>query len=157
MRVVVSSAVLDLHARSAFQEFTQFNGFVGCAFCKALGETVWTPGGGYVRSYPYNSSSQTGHHEVRIHEDTKKSAYDAQRSGKPVNGVKDHSLFHLVPKFNIIENVAKDYMHGLVLGVVKMLVSLWFNLSHHNSTAALYIQDDKMYWEPFEVLEGIGV
>ena len=74
---------------------------------------------------------KTGHHEVRTHEDTKKSAYAAQRSGKPVDGVNDHSLFHLVPTFNIIENVAIDYMHGLVLGVVKMLVSLCFVSSHH--------------------------
>lgn len=32
-----------------------------------------------------------------------------------------------VPGFDIIKAVAVDYMHGTLLGVVKMLLQLWMN------------------------------
>ena len=36
-----------------------------------------------------------------------------------------------VPGFNIIRGIAIDYMHGTLLGVVKMLVNLWLDKQHH--------------------------
>lgn len=88
--------------------------------------------------------STTPKKKLETHKDTKKLAYDAQRSGKPANGVRGHSWFLFVPKFHIIENVAIDYMHRLVLGVVKMLVSLWFDSSHHKEAFNISKQIDKV-------------
>ena len=32
--------------------------------------------------------------------------------------------------FDVIRGVAPDYMHGVCIGIVKMLVGLWFDVSH---------------------------
>ena len=62
-------------------------------------------------------------------------AYDAHKSrleGKyaPVFGVKGYSWFMFVPGFDIIKGVAVDYMHCVLLGVTKMLMTLWFDKTH---------------------------
>lgn len=35
-----------------------------------------------------------------------------------------------IPGFDIIECVAVDYMHNVLLGVTKMLMGLWFEKAH---------------------------
>ena len=44
-------------------------------------------------------------------------------------GVKGFSALHGLKGFNIIRGVAVDYMHCVLLGVVKMLLHLWFDKS----------------------------
>lgn len=44
--------------------------------------------------------------------------------------MKGFSWFMFTPKFDIIRGCAIDYMHGTLLGVVKLLLSLWLNKSH---------------------------
>lgn len=36
----------------------------------------------------------------------------------------------MVPDYNILEGNAVDYMHGVLLGVTKMLLKLWFASEH---------------------------
>ena len=43
-----------------------------------------------------------------------------------------YSLLISIPGFDITRRVAIDYMHGTLLGVVKMLVNLWFDKQHHD-------------------------
>ena len=61
-------------------------------------------------------------------EATKKSAQKGIQNS--VNGVKGYSWFMFVPKFDIIRGVAIDYMHSTLLGVVKMLLTLWSDKSY---------------------------
>lgn len=76
--------------------------------------------------------SGNGLHELRTHEFFTKCGEDAEvkraSSGKvsPVLGVKGLSWFNYLPHFNIIRGVAIDYMHCVLLGVMKMFLSLWF-------------------------------
>lgn len=46
-------------------------------------------------------------------------------------GVKGYSPLHLLPYFDIIRCIPVDYMHCVLLGVVKQLSSLWFNSNNH--------------------------
>ena len=48
-----------------------------------------------------------------------------------VHGVKGFSPFHLMPSFDVIQCVPVDYMHCVMLGVVKKLASLWFKSTYH--------------------------
>ena len=54
-----------------------------------------------------------------------------------VYGVKRFSWFLFVPKFDMIRGVGKDYMHGALLGVVKLLHSLWLNKDYHKNPWSL--------------------
>lgn len=47
-----------------------------------------------------------------------------------VDGVKGYSPLHMISSFDVILCVPVDYMHGVLLGVVKKLACLWFDSSH---------------------------
>lgn len=49
-----------------------------------------------------------------------------------VFGVKGPSWLATVPSFNMIDGISADYMHGVLLGVTRMLLRLWFTSSHHS-------------------------
>ena len=48
-----------------------------------------------------------------------------------VYGVKGKCVFHLLSDFDVIENDPIDYMHCILLGVMRTLTSLWFDSKHH--------------------------
>jgi len=63
---------------------------------------------------------------------------------KSENGVKGFSWCVFIPKFDIIRGCAIDYMHGTLLGVVKMLLTLWLNNSHSKQPWSLSSQIAKL-------------
>ena len=46
-------------------------------------------------------------------------------------GVKGPSWLSTVPNFDLVQGVAVDYMHCVLLGVTRLLLRLWFTSSHH--------------------------
>ena len=45
--------------------------------------------------------------------------------------MKGRSILHNLPDFDIINNNPIDYMHCVLLGVMRTLVSLWFDSKNH--------------------------
>ena len=87
---------------------------------------------GHTHAYPFDESNlTTGPGELRSHAQTLKFAAEAAKETSQdgnhhtVKGVKGFSWFMFVPKFDVIRGVAIDYMHSTLLGVVKMLLTLW--------------------------------
>lgn len=66
-------------------------------------------------------------------------AKEAVNSGKPVNGVKGPCWLAALKYYDIMEGTAIDYMHCVLLGIVKMLLRLWFSKEH--STAPFNISN----------------
>ena len=130
IRAILLSACFDAPAKCMFQDFTQFNGLYGCGYCREKGETV-PSGNGHTRTYPFNLEQDSGHAPRRTHEETKRDAVDAHSQQRRVNGVNNNFSWGLVlPEFDVIRGVTVDYMHAVLLGVVKMLMSLWFLKAH---------------------------
>jgi hypothetical protein len=48
-----------------------------------------------------------------------------------VFGVKGFSILGQLKTFDPVWGCPVDYMHGITLGVMKLLMSLWFESSHH--------------------------
>ena len=46
-------------------------------------------------------------------------------------GVKGYSPLHLLPSFDTVKCVPVEYMHCVLIGVVKNMPKLWFNSSYH--------------------------
>ena len=49
------------------------------------------------------------------------------RAGKKVNDFNGESVFNYLPNFSFNNNIVTDYMHGILLGVTKKLLTLWFD------------------------------
>ena len=137
LHCILLLGTFDAPAKCLFQEFCQFNAFHGCPYCLSPGETVQTSSKGHTHAYPFDVRNlQTGHGEPRTHEQTLEFAAEATKKSaqkgiqNSVNGVKGYSWFMFVPKFDIIRGVAIDYMHSTLLGVVKMLLTLWSDKSY---------------------------
>ena len=53
--------------------------------------------------------------------------------GKPVNGIQRPCWLAALKCNDIIEGTAIDYMHCVLLGIVKMLLQLWFSKEHSSA------------------------
>ena len=51
------------------------------------------------------------------------------------------SMLLNIPNFIITKGIVPDYMHGVLLGVVKTLLFLWFEAAEHR----LYYQEYRKY------------
>ncbi len=75
---------------------------------------------------------------MRTHDVTMEFAESAETDGGPVMGVKGKAQMLSVPiRFDIIRGVAPDYMHSVCIGIMKMLVNLWFDVSHRNKVFSI--------------------
>ncbi|XP_053398926.1 uncharacterized protein LOC123537936 [Mercenaria mercenaria] len=139
LRGVLLNVVCDAPARCLVQNFTQFNGFFGCAFCQEKGKSVKTSERGSMMSFPYDCNSESGHASVRKHSESVKQARDAEVAGKSQYGVKGVTVLTNLSYFDVIRNVTVDYMHCVLLGVQKMLLTLWTDSA--KKTEKFYIGD----------------
>jgi len=138
-RIINVSATLcicDAPARAMLQDFVQFNGQYGCGFCHHPGERV-QKGLGSVQVYPLKEI-----YPHRTREGTLKLAKKATVSGKPAQGVKGASLLSLLPNFDIVQSFVPDYMHSVLLGVVRQFLTIWTDSS--NSRKPYYIKDTSL-------------
>ena len=127
--------MFDAPARCLVQDMVQFNGFYGCPFCLSPGETVQTSARGHTHAYPFNMNSATGHHDLRTHAQVVEHGrvaeeYKTNSTKKNEYGIKGLHWLHFLPNFDIVRGVAVDYMHCIMLGIMKMMLSLWFDKSY---------------------------
>ena len=136
LRCILLFGTFDALAKCLFQDFSQFNAFHGCPYCLIPGETAKTSANGHTHAYPFDEANlRTGHGQERNHKQTvgfagvatSNTAKDGVQ--RCMKGVKGFSWFMFVPKFDIIRGLAIDYMHGTLLGVTKMLLTLWLQKS----------------------------
>jgi hypothetical protein len=125
-KVVLLCGTCDLPAKCSVLNMTQFNGEFGCSNCMQPGEVV-TAGRGHTRVFPINENDVAG--PCRSQEEMIMHSGQALVSGKPVKGVKGPSWFSTLKCHDIVRGTGIDYMHGVLLGVVRRLLHLWFDSS----------------------------
>ena len=119
-KVVATLVVADGVARPMVQFMSEYNGRFGCGFCEHEGKVV-VRGNGHSRVYPLEEDLPPR----RTHKNTVAYARIAVASGKPYRGVKGASPLLLLPCFDIIRGFCPEYMHSVLLGVVRQFVNLW--------------------------------
>ena len=160
VRCILLCGSFDAPAKCLFQNMSQFNGYYGCPFCLHPGETVKTSERGHTMAYPFHvkghqneeggqgTDSTARTFEKRTHDQTLQFAKEADQlkgSGEPdsaVKGVKGLMWSMLLPGFDIITGVTIDYMHCVLLGITKMLLTLWTDKSY--SANPWYLGPDKI-------------
>lgn len=120
-KVLTVIGTMDLPARAYVLNSTHHNGKFGCLFCKEEGISVKS-GGGYCRSYTFRDEPAA----MRCSRDIDDAVNEAVRTGKPCQGFLGKSVISYLPMYHLEKNTVIDYMHGILLGITKKLLSLWF-------------------------------
>jgi hypothetical protein len=107
----------DSVARPILQNIKQFNGRYGCAFCLCEGQTV-AKGRGFVRVYNEMCTERTNDNML---EHAEKCCY----------GVKGPTVLSTIPVFDVAKGFVPDYMHSVLLGVVRQFVYMWLDSKNH--------------------------
>ncbi|WAQ99784.1 hypothetical protein MAR_024157 [Mya arenaria] len=122
VKLAVICCTLDLPAKASVLNMTFFNGTHACITCEEPGECV-KQGKGYARCYPYR-----GEHTfpLRNSETVETSMHEATEK-KRVKGFKGVSGLATLQSLHLVEGILPDYMHGILLGITKLLLSKWFS------------------------------
>lgn len=118
----------DAVARCSLQNMSQFNGFYGCGLCEQKAESV-TKGNGTVRVYPLSNPPAN----MRNDKEIARQAQIALESGIPEKGIKGPSVTSCIPMFSVGRSFVPDYMHSVLLGVVRSMMTIWIDSSYHQS------------------------
>ena len=123
VRLSVVCCVADLPAKAEILNMSYFNGPHACIKCEASGESV-KQGSGTAKCYAYNVQG------ARSNSRTQDSVQNNMRSGSSRNrskGFKGTSALMNLQNYNIVTGTVPDYMHGVLLGVTKALMTKWFS------------------------------
>ena len=139
---MVLCGTFDMPAKESVPNFLQFNAFYGCPKCLQEGETEKTDINGNVRCFPFSSSNPTGPNRTTSGAFKKAKEVMSSSSKDPVCGDKGPSALMLLPDFDLIRSTSIDYMHCVLLGVTKNLMTLWFDPLNKNKSFSAQIKLD---------------
>lgn len=121
-KFIISHASLDLPAKCAIQCITQYNGYNACGYCKHTGEKT-SKGIRYTTVATKNSQ--------RIHSDFISNIQYYLKTGNSIDGVKGLSPMLGFKHFDMVRSFTIDYMHQIPLGIVKNLLSFWWDTDNN--------------------------
>jgi hypothetical protein len=138
----------DTKAKDPLQEKIGYNGNMGCSYCLHPGKNLHDQDiaaeiprrqrnlglrNNFLPSRVHNLVRYTilDNVELRTHSNTIQDMQSAYENDSLVNGLKGFSPMAGIPHFNVVQGFAIDYMHCALLGVMKFLLSLWFDSTYH--------------------------
>ncbi|XP_077988120.1 uncharacterized protein LOC144442615 [Glandiceps talaboti] len=127
----------DSVARPMIRNCKQYNGQYGCDWCLHPGEYI-AKGKGHARVYSHEDLPNP---ELRNSEQYEECSRQAVESGTPVLGVKGPSVCMLLPNFDVVRGFVPDYLHCVLLGIVRQLTKLW--LDSENKDKPWYLSPAK--------------
>lgn len=127
VKLAVICGTLDLPAKASVLNMTFFNGANACITCEEPGVSV-SQGAGRARCYPYRGVRGF---PMRDSETVKLNMQQAS-ANKRVNGFKGVSGLSTLQSLDLVEGIVPDYMHGILLGITKLLLSKWFSPTESN-------------------------
>lgn len=135
---IILSCCLDLPAKASVQQINQYNGYNACTYCIHPGKLVSNSNANKSKVIRYVNTNEL--HATRTHEQTIRSMYNINTNKSSIgdDGVKGLSCMVAFQKYDIINGFAIDYMHCVLLGVMKSLLDFW--LDSKNSKKDYYIK-----------------
>lgn len=126
VKLAVVCGVFDLPAKAEVLNMSYFNGPHSCIKCEQSGVTV-KQGKGTAKCFPYKFPG------ARCPDRKHNTVLASMRTGSAQNrskGFKGMSGLAYLEGFNLVLDVVPGYMHGVLLGVTKTLLNMWFSPSH---------------------------
>lgn len=133
IRIHTLLSSVDSMARPLLQNIKTFRDNHRCAFCFHSGEE-YSVGCGRTRLYRGDIGIKRNLQQHR--NDT----LQVVRNSHVLNGIKGPSVLLLLEEFNIISSFVPEYMHCVLLGVVKTVASWWIDVK--NKDKSFYIDND---------------
>ena len=122
-KIIVCSFCLDSVARAKCLRMKQFNGNFGCTFCLH-------PGGDKKYAYQNVTVRDFDHYQKSL-EKWENLSDSEKKKGISIYGIKGRTELLDLHGFDPMKQVPVDFMHCVLLGVVKMLLNLWLNSVYH--------------------------
>lgn len=119
--IVTSSC--DLPARTMLQNFKGPVGKSVCPVCYHPGEAILS-----LKKRTTIRYVKRDEYPLHTHEETIRKASELTECFIDVDGVKGYSCMLLFNHFDIFDNFAIDFMHGVVLGIAKDIVEIWLGM-----------------------------
>ena len=83
-----------------------------------------------MSTYPYVCENPTG--PIRTRRSVEKLSKESLGTGDKMHGINPPgSCLLTLPMFDIVHGIGIDYMHCVLLNIVRLLVNLWFDSTHH--------------------------
>lgn len=117
----------DSVARCKILNFKQFNGHYGCTYCKQTPKSVPVKNGRQLR-YTFEELI-----ELRTLTEHLSFMKEAHVSKKSIFGVKGLTPLICIPDFDFTKCLPVDYMHAIMLGIVKTVTDLWLDSKNNNN------------------------
>ncbi|XP_043466102.1 uncharacterized protein LOC122500978 isoform X2 [Leptopilina heterotoma] len=118
IKVVPLLCCVDSVARAVIQNRVQFNGYCSCSWCYAQGIHK-------ENCVRYPILKEDDDDDIRTVESHNTDVRKAMKSGNWINGVKGESSLMTLILFNMVWGFPCEYMHGVLIGVVKQLFQIW--------------------------------
>ena len=123
VKLAILCCTADLPAKAGILNMTLFNGSQACRTCEETGIVV-NQGKGHSRCYPFRSIEN----KFKLHTDTEvRQCMENATKRNRLIGFKGLSGLYTLNCMNFVEGMVPDYMHGILLGIVKVLFSKWFS------------------------------
>lgn len=131
-KIFITNALLDLPAKSVLLQMKQFNSWHACNFCTQKGEKT-NRGIRYTYECPVI---------LRTHRTMLRDMDKVQKNpNSTFNGIKGVSPMVPFENFDLATSFCIDYMHAILLGVMKNLMLFWTDTK--NKTAPFYMVKQK--------------
>lgn len=118
IKLYILMCCVDTVARAYMQGFTQFNGKFGCNWCLHPTESY-----NRVTKYPIDLKRNQPPNK-RTKEETISTMMTLSRNKPKINGIKAISPLIFLESFDIIDGFTPDYLHCVLLGVVKQISNI---------------------------------
>lgn len=126
----VTHCSCDLPAKSMVQEIMQYNGFNACGYCMHPGVLVKNKNNKNSSTVRY-IRQENENIKLRSHEDMLRVMQQIvkRNNNNPIDGIKNISCMIGFKNFDLVHSFAIDYMHCVLLGVMKTLLNFWLSSS----------------------------
>jgi len=121
----VLMGVYDKPARADLLNIINSTGFSSCIKCLQIGASEESENGGSRRIFEYNHKNPTG--PKRSSSLYFQHSEEACSSHEIVHGVKGRCILRHLKYYNPLKNTCIDYMHSVLLGVIKTFFKFWFD------------------------------
>lgn len=124
---IITFCVVDLPAKHMLQRIKLYNGKNACTYCKHPGCLEQISANLKMIRYPNTENS----YALRNNDEMLKTMKLVNLKGVEIDGVCGISCLVSLPKFDLINGFGIDYMHCVLLGVVKKLLEMFLSTKHH--------------------------